>query len=179
MSAWLYLALVTLVGAERLVELRLAARNARRARARGGLEFGRGHYRTMRLLHLAFLVSCPLEVLLLGRPFIAWLGWPMLAVVGCTMALRYWIVATLGDRWNTRVIVVPGDEPVRAGPYRWLRHPNYAGVVLELAALPLVHTAWLTALVFSVANALLLRVRIRVEEAALREHPSWGATLGA
>lgn len=173
MSAWLFLGLVALVGLERLFELRIARRNAERALARGGVEVGQGHYRFMRWMHAAFLVACPLEVFVMGRPFLAWLGWPMLALVGGTMALRYWIVSTLGERWNTRVIVVPGDRPVRAGPYRWLRHPNYVGVIVELAALPLVHTAALTALVFGVANALLLRVRIRAEEQALREHTDW------
>ncbi len=84
-------------------------------------------------------------------------------------ALRYWAIATLGWRWNTRIVVVPGTAPVTAGPYRWVRHPNYVAVIAEMIALPLVHGAWLTALVFSVGNALLLRVRIRAEEQALGE----------
>jgi methyltransferase len=166
-SQWLYLGLVALVAVERLVELRIAARNARRALERGGFEMGAGHYRVMKVLHTAFLVACPLEVWAFGRPFVAALGLPMLGLLAGTMALRYWVVATLGDRWNTRVVVVPGERPIRRGPYRWLRHPNYVGVVVELAALPLVHMAWVTALVFGMANLALLRVRIRVEEAAL------------
>jgi methyltransferase len=102
------------------------------------------------------------------RPFVPWLGWPMVAVVLTTQALRWWCVATLGAQWNTRVIVVPDLPLVTDGPYRWLRHPNYLAVTLEVAALPLVHTAWVTAVVFSIANAiLLLGWRIPVEERAL------------
>jgi len=83
-------------------------------------------------------------------------------------ALRYWAIASLGDRWNTRIIVVPGLEPVTRGPYRFLRHPNYVAVVLELAAVPLIHGAWVTAAVFTLGNALLLLVRIRADEAVIR-----------
>jgi methyltransferase len=119
------------------------------------------------VVHGAFLVSCVLEVRLLPRPWIAPLGFSMLALVACAMAVRYWVIASLGGRWTTRVVYVAGDPLVEAGPFRWLRHPNYAAVVVEIAAIPLVHTAWLTATVFTVANALLLARRIRVEEALL------------
>jgi len=103
----------------------------------------------------------------LHRPFIGWLGWPMLAVVAASQVLRWWCVATLGRRWNTLVIVMPDAPLVRRGPYRFLHHPNYVAVVAEGLALPLVHTAWLTAIGFTLANWLLLTVRIRVENAAL------------
>jgi len=83
------------------------------------------------------------------------------------MALRYWVVKSLRWRWTTRVLCLPGERVVCSGPYRWLRHPNYLAVVVEIAALPLVHTAWLTALVFSIANAVVLHTRIRVEDEAL------------
>jgi methyltransferase len=108
-------------------------------------------------------------VVLADRPFLPWLGWPMLALVLGSQALRWWCIATLGPRWNTRVIVVPGLPLVSRGPYRWLRHPNYVAVVVEGLALPLVHTAWVTALAFTAVNAvLLLRFRIPAEERALR-----------
>lgn len=168
-SRQLYLLLVLAVALERLVELVLARRNAARLRARGGHEAGVGHYPVMVALHTGFLVACAVEVTLAERPFHAAVGVPMLVLVVAAMALRYWVVATLGDRWTTRVIVVPGEPVVVGGPYRWLRHPNYLAVVVEIVALPLVHGAWLTALVFSAANALLLTVRIRVEEQALGE----------
>jgi methyltransferase len=166
-SVQLYLWLLALVALERGVELVLSARNARLARARGGVETGQGHYPVMSVFHGAFLVACALEVVLLQRPFPGAVGWIALAVVLAAQALRYWAVATLGWRWNTRIVVVPGEVPVTGGPYRWVRHPNYLAVIAEVLALPLVHGAWLTAMVFSLGNAWLLRVRIRAEERAL------------
>ena len=173
-----YLAFLALVGAERLFELRLSHRNAARALAQGGIEVGQSHFGWMRALHGAFLASCALEVLLLQRSFDARLALPMLALALAAQGLRYWAIATLGPRWNVRVIVVPGLPVVTSGPYRWLRHPNYAAVVIELVAIPLLHGAWLTALGFSALNAWLLRVRIREEERALAEHCELEARLG-
>src|SRR6185503_20091073 len=115
------------------------------------------HYPWMVATHGSFLVACPLEVIGFDRPFVPLLGGPMLALLVGAMALRYWAIATLGRRWTTRVVVVPGLPVVTGGPYRFMRHPNYLAVVLEVAALPLVHTAWVTALVWSAANALVLR----------------------
>ena len=162
-----YYLLILVVAGERLAELLLSTRNARWANARGGREFGRNHYPMMVVLHSALLIGCVVEVWVLHRPFIGWLGWPMFMIVLAAQALRWWCIATLGHRWNTRVIVLPGAALVRDGPYRRLRHPNYVAVVAEGVALPLVHTAWLTALCFTAANAWLLTVRIRVENAAL------------
>ena len=118
-------------------------------------------------MHALLLVACIVEVRALDRPFIAWLGWPMVAVVVLSTVVRWRCVAVLGKHWNTRLIVIPGAPLVRDGLYRWMRHPNYAAVAAEVAALPLVHSAWLTAIVFSIANALVLTVRIRAENAAL------------
>ncbi|GAA4894503.1 isoprenylcysteine carboxyl methyltransferase family protein [Actinomycetospora straminea] len=168
MSAVLYALLVLAVGAQRLGEMALSRRNAAWAFARGGVETGRAHFPAMVVLHTGLLLGCLAEVWLAGRPFVPALGWPMLALVVACQGVRWWCVAALGPRWNTRVIVVPGTAPVRTGPYRWLAHPNYAVVVVEGVALPLVHTAWVTALVFTVANAALLTVRLRVERRALR-----------
>jgi methyltransferase len=166
-SVRLYLGLLALVALERGVELVLSARNANLARARGAVETGQGHYPVMSVFHGAFLVACALEVVLLRRPFPGALGWIALAVVLGAQALRYWAIATLGWRWNTRIVVVPGAAPVTGGPYRFVRHPNYVAVIAEMVALPLVHGAWLTALIFSLGNVWLLRVRIRAEEHAL------------
>ena len=168
-SVQLYLGLLLGVALERGVELVLSARNARLARVRGGVESGRGHYPVMAVFHGAFLVACGLEVVLLHRPFPGTLGWLALAVVLGAQALRYWAIATLGWRWTTRIVVVPGSAPVTGGPYRFVRHPNYVAVIAEMVALPLVHGAWLTAVAFTVGNAWLLRVRIRAEERALGE----------
>ena len=163
----MYYLLILTVAVERLAELIVAKRNARWAFAHGGKEFGQDHYPVMVTLHTALLLGCLIEPWALHRPFIGWLGWPMLAVAALAQGLRWWCIATLGRRWNTRVIVLPDAPLVRQGPYRWLHHPNYVAVVAEGFALPLVHTAWLTALAFTVANAMLLRVRLRVENSAL------------
>jgi len=163
----LYSLLIGLVVAERLVELAVTQRNRRWALAQGGVEVGEDHYRWMVVVHTLFLIACPAEVWLLDRPFVPWLGAAMLTLLVSTMALRYWAISTLGKRWTTRVVCVPGLPVVTGGPYRFVRHPNYLAVVLEILALPLIHTAWLTAIVFTIANVFVLRTRIRVEEEAL------------
>lgn len=171
MSAILFTAFVLATGVERLVELVISKRNAAWAFARGGVESGRGHFPAMVALHTGLLVGALAEVWLLDRPFLPGLGWPMLVLAVLCQAGRYWVIASLGRQWNTRVIVVPGMPLVRRGPYRFagLRHPNYWIVAIEGVALPLVHTAWITALVFTVLNAiLLLGFRIPAEERALR-----------
>ncbi|MFF9131449.1 isoprenylcysteine carboxyl methyltransferase family protein [Streptomyces sp. NPDC014806] len=162
-----YTFLVLAVTAERIAELVVARRNAIWTLSRAGVEYGRGHYPVMVALHTSLLACCLAESALAHRPFLPALGWPMLALVIMAQALRWWCISTLGPYWNTRVIVVPGARLVGAGPYRFLRHPNYVAVVVEIAALPLVHCAWLTAAVFTAANALLLAVRIRCENTAL------------
>ncbi len=166
-SVVLYTVLLAAVAVERLAELVVSNRHAQWSISRGGQEFGRGHYGPMVVLHAGFLVGAGLEVWAGGRPFLPGLGWTMLALVVVAQALRWWCIATLGQQWSTRVIVVPGLRRVRSGPYRVLPHPNYVAVVVEGAALPLVHTAWVTALVFTVLNAWLLGVRIRCEDEAL------------
>lgn len=166
-SGLAYTVLVLLVGLERLAELVVSNRNLRWSRQQGGVETGAGHYPAMVLLHTGLLVGCLVEVWLLDRPFLPLLGWPMLVLVVASQALRWWCISTLGRQWNTRIVVVPGAGRITSGPYRHLRHPNYVAVVIEGAALPLVHTAWLTAVIFSVLNAVLLSVRIRSEAGAL------------
>lgn len=162
-----YVVLVAAVALERVAELLVSRRNAAWSMRRGGVEFGAPHYPAMVILHTALLVGCLVEVLIVGRPFVGALGWPMLGVVFASQALRWWCITTLGHQWNTRVIVVPGLSIVARGLYRWIRHPNYVAVVAEGIALPLVHTAWVTALCFTVLNAMVLRIRIAAEDAAL------------
>jgi methyltransferase len=162
-----YLALIVLVGLERVVELVVSRRNLSWSMERGGTEFGFSHYPAMVALHLGLLIGCVLEPLLLHRPFIPALGWPMLTVVVAAQVLRWWCITTLGPQWNTRVVIVPGAPRVVGGPYHWIPHPNYVAVVIEGFALPLVHSAWLTAIAFTALNAILLRTRLRVENAAL------------
>ncbi|MFF4489869.1 isoprenylcysteine carboxyl methyltransferase family protein [Streptomyces sp. NPDC001544] len=164
-----YALVVLAVAAERVAELLVARRNAAWTLTRAGVEHGRGHYPVMVALHTGLLACCLLEPVLADRPFLPALGWSMLALALLAQALRWWCITALGPYWNTRVIVVPGARPVGAGPYRLLRHPNYVAVVVEVAALPLVHSAWLTATVFTAANAVLLTVRVRCENAALAQ----------
>jgi len=165
--AW-FVAFVLLVGLERLAELVVARRNERWSRANGAIEAGAGHYPVMVVLHTGLLVGAVAEAILGPRPFLPGLSWPMVALVVATQALRWWCIRTLGRQWNTRVLVVPGLPRIDSGPYRLVPHPNYVAVVVEGVALPLVHTAWMTAVVFTVLNAGLLSVRINAENEALR-----------
>jgi methyltransferase len=174
-----FTALVALVGVERLAELVVSTRNAAWSLAHGGRETGQGHYPVMVVLHTGLLVGMLVEAYL-RRPHVPLaLAVVMTVLVLASQALRWWCIATLGRRWNTRVIVVPGLAPVVSGPYRFLPHPNYVAVVVEGFALPLVHAAWVTALVFTLANAVLLRVRLHVENAALATLPPAGASASA
>jgi len=159
--------LVVLVGLERLAELVVSKRNAAWSFERGGVESGFSHYPFMVVLHTGLLVGALVEAYARRPDVPSALAWSMLVVVLLTQALRWWCIATLGRQWNTRVIVVPGLAPVRGGPYALMRHPNYVAVVVEGVALPLVHACWITAVVFTVLNAVLLTVRVRVENAAL------------
>lgn len=165
--------LLAAVALERLLELRVSRRNARRLLAAGGVEAGRGHYPAMVAFHAALLAACAAEPALLPGAWPPAVALPAAALVLLAQGLRWWAAAALGGRWTTRVVVLPGAAPVRAGPYRWLRHPNYLAVAVEVAALPLACGAWRTALLGTAANALLLAVRIRAEERALGA--AWGA----
>ncbi len=162
-----YALLVGAVAVERLVEVRVAERNRAVSKTHGGVEFGAEHYPAMVVLHFSLLAGCLVEPIMLHRSFIPALGWPMFAVVLAAQALRWWCITTLDYQWNTRVIVIPGASRVGGGPYRLLPHPNYVAVIAEGIALPLVHSAWVTALVFSVLNGWLLNARVSVENAAL------------
>jgi methyltransferase len=167
----LYLVFILLTGGERLAEVIVSTRNARWAFGRDGVEYGKSHFPWMVALHFGLLLGALAEVFFLGRPFIPALGIPMLVIALLCQGGRWWIIGTLGHQWNTRVIVVPGLGRVSRGPYRftWLPHPNYLIVAIEGIALPLVYTAWITALTFTVLNAiLLLGFRIPTEDRALK-----------
>ncbi|MET9850252.1 isoprenylcysteine carboxyl methyltransferase family protein [Streptomyces ossamyceticus] len=168
-SEALFTVLVLAVGLERVAELVVSRRNAALSFARGGVEAGRGHYPFMVVLHTGLLVGALVEVWLRRPDAVAVLAWTMLAVVAASQALRWWCITTLGRQWNTRVIVVPGSARVAEGPYRWIPHPNYVAVVAEGFALPLVHSAWVTAVAFTTLNGFLLATRIRTEDSALAQ----------
>ena len=162
-AAWIILAAVL---AQRRGELVYARANTRRLLAKGGTEFGAGHYPLFALLHSAWLVAQALWLIFMGLENVIW---PLVAVYGALQLLRAWILLSLGERWTTRVIVLPDAPLVRAGPYRFIRHPNYWLVCAEIAILPLIFGAWPLALAFSILNGALLFHRIRIENAALNQ----------
>ena len=162
-AAWIILAAVL---AQRLGELVYARANTRRLLAKGGTEFGAGHYPLFALLHSAWLVAQALWLIFMGLENVIW---PLVAVYGALQLFRAWILLSLGERWTTRVIVLPDAPLVRAGPYRFIRHPNYWLVCAEIAILPLIFGAWPLALAFSILNGGLLFHRIRIENAALNQ----------
>jgi methyltransferase len=155
---YVIMALVTL---QRLGELVISARNTRKLRAAGAIEIGREHYPVMVSLHASWLIALWLTV---GGQSVST---PLLAVFVALQALRVWVLSTLGPRWTTRVIVLPGAPLVTSGPFRFLRHPNYCVVIGEIAVLPLVFGLVWLAIIFSLLNAAMLFVRIRSESNAL------------
>ncbi len=155
-------AVVGFIVLQRLAELAYAARNTRRLRARGAVEAGAGHYPLLVALHASWLAALVITVAP-GTP----MNLPLLGVFGALQLVRVWVIATLGERWTTRVMVLPGAPLVAQGPYRHLRHPNYAVVCGEIAVVPLMFGAWWVAIVFSVLNLALLAHRVQIEDAAL------------
>ena len=159
---WPSIALLAFVTLQRLVELPIAEANKKRLLAKGGFEVGAGHYPLLVAVHVAWLAS--LWWLAPGRP----LHLPFLALFILIELGRIWVLRTLGRRWTTRIIVVPGETLVATGPYRFVNHPNYLVVVGEIAALPLIFGLWKIALIFSLLNAIALTIRVRAENRALR-----------
>lgn len=162
-----YLIILALLIVERIYELNLARRNARTAFAHGAIEVGQVHYRVMVAMHTLFIVSCAVEATFFPHAFAPIVAWIALAAEVVAQILRYWAVTTLGERWNTRIIVSPERTPITNGPYRFMRHPNYLAVAIEMAAVPMIGGAIFTASVFSIANAFVLAVRIPAEERAM------------
>ena len=165
----LFLLLICLTGIERVIELRVGNKNRRWSIKQGGVEFGQGHWPWMVTLHSLFLVIMVAEALVLPTPPPS--IWSGMMLFGALFAqtLRWWCICSLGHHWNPRVIIVPGMQRIKTGPYRWLSHPNYIAVAIEGVALPMVHSCWRTAIGFTLANALLMVVRIRCENDALRQ----------
>ncbi|MBT2570626.1 isoprenylcysteine carboxylmethyltransferase family protein [Planococcus sp. ISL-110] len=161
--------LIGFVILQRLLEVVYARFNEKAMRKQGAVEFGAGHYKWIVLLHVLFFLSLLLETWTFGTELGS--GWQIFLVIfAIAQLLRFWALASLGRFWNTKILILPGAALVKKGPYRWLPHPNYLVVAMEIAALPLIFDAWRTALIFSVANALLLlMVRIPAEEKALQQ----------
>ena len=158
---WAAVLILSLVTVQRLAELGLSNRNTQRLLNQGAVEIGRGHYSLLVAVHIAWLAA--LWWWAPGQP----INWPLLMVFALLQLARVWVIATLGPRWTTRIIVLPDAPLVRGGPYRFIDHPNYLIVALEIAVLPLVFGLVGWALVFSILNAAALSVRIRAENQAL------------
>jgi methyltransferase len=174
-----YLALLALVGLGRLFELRISRRNQRQLEKQGVRKIAEAHFRWMVFVHAGVLAGAAAEVMLLRRPLIPALAVTMGVLFGFANALRWWVIRTLAGHWNVEVMASSRVGVVTSGPYRWVRHPNYAAVVIELFALPMMHTAWITALAGTLANLEILRRRVQVEEGVLMSNPAYRVTMGA
>lgn len=179
LSVALYLLLLAAVGASRLIELRISRRNQQRLAAQGVVKIAERHFHWMVLLHAGVLAGAGLEVVLLRRPFIAALAAPMTVLFVLAGGMRWWVIRTLAGHWNVQVMASAGLGAVTSGPYRWIRHPNYSAVYVEMIVLPLIHTAWITAMVAALGNAWILARRVAVEESVLLADPAYRAAMGA
>ncbi len=166
MGLILYLGLLGLIGLQRLLELRRSALNRQSLLAQGAQEVGQGHYPWMVAMHSAFLPACALEAWALSREWTSW-GFLFCGILLLATGLRWWAITTLGERWTTRVMILSGSKRIRRGPYRYLNHPNYLAVILEMLAVPMILSNYWTASIFSALNAAVLGVRIRGENHAL------------
>ena len=164
---------VPLLGAQRLVELSLSRRHRQALFARGGREYHAESFPAMAALHTLFIASLAVESYPWRFPLNAF-TWGCLAALALVTAGRYWVIASLGENWNVRIVVVPGEPVRKRGAYRVMRHPNYLVITLEFLLFPLLMRAPATLVVFSLANAIVLRTRIRLEESVLRELTDYG-----
>jgi len=178
LSTALYIALVAAVGGCRLIELGLSRRNQRALARRGIAIAAEPGFRWMVALHTGVLGAAVVEVVALGRPFTAAVGAPALALFAAANLLRWWVIVTMGRHWNVRVMGSTALGVVSDGPFRFIRHPNYVAVFVELAALPLVHGAFLTAIIGSALHALILRRRVALEESILMGDERYRAVMG-
>ncbi|RUQ29099.1 isoprenylcysteine carboxyl methyltransferase [Peribacillus cavernae] len=163
------------VVAQRLIELVIARRNEAQMKAKGAFEAGQNHYKWIVLMHTAFLISLFGEGGLLGNGPVQWWYIPF-ALFIVTQCLRIWSLVSLGQFWNTKIIILPGAKVVARGPYRFMRHPNYVIVATEIIVIPLIFQAYITAIVFTILNAIVLSFRIRVEEQALQQATNYYET---
>ncbi|APH35992.1 MULTISPECIES: isoprenylcysteine carboxyl methyltransferase family protein [Bacillus] len=163
---WLF---IMLLAAQRIAEMIVARRNEQKVKKLGAVEYGEGHYPFLVLMHVLFFVSLTAEVAAFQKTLSPrWAA--IICIILFVQGIRYWALLSLGRYWNTKILVVPDAELVRKGPYRWMKHPNYAVVILEFIFLPLLYGAYWTLFLFSILNACMLTVRIRAEEKALEEN---------
>ena len=172
-----FLILLALVGLERLMELQLSRRHQHELANSGARKHRDPQYCWMIALHTGVLIGAALEVILLDRPFIGWLAFLALIFFALATALRWWVIRTLGIHWNTEVVDSARLGVITSGPFRWIRHPNYLGVFVELISLPLIHTAWITAIFAAVGDIVVLRNRLSIEERLLDAVPAYRAAM--
>ena len=178
LSVYLYLALLAAVGVLRLLELRISRRHQQLMLRQGAVAVREPHFKWIVVVHTGVLVGAALEVVLLGRPFHPLLGATMFALFVASNLMRLWVVRALGELWSVQVMDSTRLGVVTTGPFRFVRHPNYVGVILEMISLPLIHTAWITALATCAGYAIALSLRIRAEESVLMANPEYRAAMG-
>jgi methyltransferase len=174
LSVQLYLALLAAVAVGRLIELRHSRRNQEKLAAAGGQKSPEPGYFWMVALHTCMLTGCGIEVVLLHRPWIPAVGIPALLLFIAANATRWWVIRTLGARWNVEVVSASLGV-IASGPYKWVRHPNYSAVFVEMIALPLIHSAWIVAGAGAIAHVLVLRNRVALEESVMMRDSEWRA----
>jgi methyltransferase len=178
LSVTAFLGLLLVVALLRIVELRISRAHQRDMTARGAAKVEEPRFRWMVMLHTALLIGAALEVVFLRRPFIPVLAAVMFAVFLAANWVRWWVIRTLGSHWNVQVMDSTGLGVITTGPFRYVRHPNYAAVFTEMAALPLIHTAWITAVIGSLAHVIVLSQRLSTEERVLLANPEYRETMG-
>jgi len=178
LSVYLYLALLAAVGLLRLIELRISRRHQESLLAGGAVPVPEPHFKWIVLIHTGVLIGAALEVIFLRRPFLPILAVVMFALTLASNLVRLWVILALGNLWSVRVMDSTRLGVVTSGPFRFVRHPNYAAVFVELFALPMIHTAWITAAVTPLAFSWVLSRRVPAEEAVLMANPEYRAATG-
>jgi methyltransferase len=177
LSVILFLCLLVAVASLRLVELRISKNHQKEMASRGAAKVDEPKFRWMVLLHTGVLIGAAVEVVFLKRPFLPWLAAPMFAIFLAANAVRWWVIRSLGEHWNVQVVDSTRLGVVTSGPFRYVRHPNYAAVFAEMLALPLIHTAWITALAGTIAHVGVLAQRLSTEERVLFANPDYRAAM--
>jgi len=162
----LFWIIIAILAIQRLLELLIARRNEKYARAKGAREYDEKGYKVIVLMHIAFFISLISEYIYLGKTLSHYWA-PLLIIFLLAQVLRYWAISSLGYYWNTKILITPKTSPINQGPYKYIRHPNYLAVVAEIAVIPLIFSCYLTAIIFTLLNFIALRRRIRIEEQAL------------
>ncbi len=173
-----YICLLVLVGIERLGEVAVSRHNQSKMRAQGAQKIREPHFPWLVAFHTVVLIAAGLEVLLLNRPLIPALAIAMLALFILSNLIRYWVIYLLADLWNIQIMDSGRIGIITSGPYRWVRHPNYVGVVLEVFSLPMIHTAWITAVAGTLGYFEILRRRIKIEDQVLMANPAYREAMG-